>query len=118
MFFKKGVLKNFTNFTGLKACNFTKKRLEHRCFPVKIAKFLRTPFFTELLLPWLLLEGVFERTSFVKILQPCHFNIFEINHRCFRKMFIKKYNEEPRLWKCVSTFWSALLVYKDLFLGR
>ena len=28
---------------GLKACIFIKKRLQHRCFPVNIAKFLRTP---------------------------------------------------------------------------
>ena len=26
-----------------KACNFIKKRLQHRCFPVNIAKYLRTP---------------------------------------------------------------------------
>ena len=54
---KEGVLRNFTKFTGknlcqrlfLKkfagnACNFTKKRLWHRCFPVNFSKFLRTPF--------------------------------------------------------------------------
>ena len=49
MFLKVGVLKNFANFTGKhlwgpQACNFIKKRLQHRCFPVKLAKFLRTPF--------------------------------------------------------------------------
>ena len=51
---KKGVLKNFTNFTGkhvleslfnkvagLKAYNFLKNRLQHRCFPVKSLKFFR-----------------------------------------------------------------------------
>ena len=27
--------------------NFTKKRLQHWCFPVNIAKFLRTAFFIE-----------------------------------------------------------------------
>ena len=32
-----------SNVSGLKACNFVKKRLQHRCFPVKFAKFLRTP---------------------------------------------------------------------------
>ena len=32
---------------GPQACNFIKKRLRHRCFPVKFAKFLRAPFFTE-----------------------------------------------------------------------
>ena len=41
--------KNFANFTGkyLRPCNIIEKRLQHRCFPVKFAKFLRTPFFTE-----------------------------------------------------------------------
>ena len=31
--------------------------------------------------------------SLVKILQSCYFNIFGINHRCFRKMPTKKNNE-------------------------
>ena len=39
----------------MKACKFIKKRLQHRFFPVKFAKFLRTPFFTEHV-RWLLLE--------------------------------------------------------------
>ena len=29
---------------GLSACNFIKKRLQHRCFPVTFAKYSRTPF--------------------------------------------------------------------------
>ena len=52
MFFKIGVLKKFAIFTGkhlcwslLQACNFITKRLQHRCFPVHIAKFSGTPFF-------------------------------------------------------------------------
>ena len=50
------ILENFTNFAektpvlesllnkvaDLKTCNFIKRRLQHRCFPVKFAKFLRT----------------------------------------------------------------------------
>ena len=61
MFFKLDALKNFGNFTGkkpmlesfpnrvagLKVCNFIKKRLQHRCFPVKVHKFLITPVFKE-----------------------------------------------------------------------
>ena len=49
VFCKKGVLKNFANFTGKRLCwslfliNFIKMRLQRRCFPVKFAKFLRTP---------------------------------------------------------------------------
>ena len=49
VFFKIIVRKNFANFTGtpvlkvfLQTCNFIKKGLQHRCFPVKFAKFLRT----------------------------------------------------------------------------
>ena len=47
MFFKIGVLKNLAIFTGkhLKACNFIKKRLQHKRFPVNIGKFLRATFF-------------------------------------------------------------------------
>ena len=36
-------------------CNFIKKRLQHRCFPVNIAKLLRTAFFIEHL-PWQFLQ--------------------------------------------------------------
>ena len=67
MFSKIGVLKNYANFTGkhlcqsilfkkvasLQTCNFIRKRLQQRCFPVKFAKFLRTPFLTKHLW-WLL----------------------------------------------------------------
>ena len=33
----------FNKVAGLQSCNFIKNRLQHRCFPVKFAKFLRTP---------------------------------------------------------------------------
>ena len=59
VFCKKGVLRNFAKFTGKHlyqrlffnkvaglACNFIKKNLWHRYFPVNFVKFLRTPFFT------------------------------------------------------------------------
>ena len=32
-----------SNVTGLQAYNLIKKRLQHRCFPMSFAKFLRTP---------------------------------------------------------------------------
>ena len=40
MSFKISVLKNFANFTGKNSC----WSLQYMCFPVKSAKFLRTPF--------------------------------------------------------------------------
>ena len=45
----------FNKAADLKVCNFIKKRLQHRCFPVTFAKLLWTPFFTEHL-RWLLLK--------------------------------------------------------------
>ena len=34
----------FSKVTGLQACNFTKKKLQHRRFPVNIANFKNTYF--------------------------------------------------------------------------
>ena len=45
MFFKIGILKNFAILTGKcqrPVATLLKKRLQCRCFPVNIAKFLRT----------------------------------------------------------------------------
>ena len=90
---KKPVFESLLNkVAGLKACNFIKKRLQYKCFLMKFRKFLRTPFSTEHLW-WQFLEGVCKGTSLVKILHSCHFDIFGINYRCFRKMPIKKNNE-------------------------
>ena len=54
MFFKIDFLKNFAIFTEKhvrvslflikEACNFIKNRFQYKCFPVYIAKFLRTTF--------------------------------------------------------------------------
>ena len=64
VFFKVGVLKNFTTFTEKHPCGtlfLTKLQawrpitLTKRCFPVFIAKFLRTALFIEHHLWWLLL---------------------------------------------------------------
>ena len=58
---EKGVLKNFANFTGKRLSwsvflitfvkNFVTQRLQHRRFPLKFAKFLRTP----------ILKNIYER---------------------------------------------------------
>ena len=53
----------FNKVAGLKAYNFIKKRLQHRCFPVDIAEFLRTSFFKEYL-RWLVLSFKFKLHEF------------------------------------------------------
>ena len=58
-------------------------------FSREISQIFKNTFFTEHLW-WLLLGGACEGTSLVKILHSCHFDIFWINYRCFRKMPIKR----------------------------
>ena len=41
----------FYKVASFQTCKFIKKKLQHRCFPVKLAKFLRTAFLKEHL-PW------------------------------------------------------------------
>ena len=38
----------FDKLAGLQACNFVKNRLQHKCFPMKSAKFLRALSYREL----------------------------------------------------------------------
>ena len=49
----------FNELAGLQACKFIKKKLQHRCFPVNIAKFLRAAFAIEFH-QWLFLEAMFQ----------------------------------------------------------
>ena len=48
----------FNKVAGLQTCNFIKKWLQHRCFPVNVANFIRTAFSIEHL-RWLLLCLIF-----------------------------------------------------------
>ena len=77
----------FNKYAGLKACNFVEKRLQHRCFPVKFAKFLRTPFFTEHI-RWLLLEISHELSPFIAFEDNewCHF-VVRIGSPAFTSFF-------------------------------
>ena len=61
----------FNKYAGLEACNFIKKRLQSRFFPVKFAKFLRTPIFTDT-----------SRGCFWKYLMNSLFILFENNEWC------------------------------------
>ena len=86
VFCKKGVLRNFTKFTGKRLCQslffnkvaglrpstLFKKRVWHRCFPVNFVELLGTPFFKDHL--WWLLLGAwsyhwwrFEKLSNFKV---------------------------------------------------
>ena len=91
MFFKLGVLKNFANFTEKHLCqsllliNFVRNRPQRRWFPVKFAKFLRTPFFVEHL-RLLLLIHLFTASFILLCFQKFPMTIYEI------KLLINIYN--------------------------
>ena len=55
----------FNRVTGLKGCNFIKKRLQHRCFPVKSKTFLRAPILKNICKRLLLNSYRFNRKSFI-----------------------------------------------------
>ena len=91
---EKGVLRNFTKFTGKHLCQnlrpatLSNKRLWHRCFSVKFAKFLRTAFLQNT--SWRLLLNLSLRCWFSE----------EAAHRRFSKwVFLKT------LW-----YWSLFLI--------
>ena len=74
VFCKKGVLRYFAKFTGKHlthmTCNFIKKRLWHRCFPVSFANFPRAPFLTEHLRWMVLLLDEIQNTKNIKTQEP------------------------------------------------
>ena len=71
-----GLHKNFWGTT--QTCNFIKKRLQQRSFPVKFVKFSRTPFFTEHL-RWLFLLPLLLR------LTPLSWK-YDLGTSCFGKV--------------------------------
>ena len=88
---KKGVLRNFTKFTGKHLCQslffnevaglrpatLLKKRLWQRCFPENFVNFLRTPFYIEHIW-WLLLRLHLSILSsqWIIDINLCHLQIF------------------------------------------
>ena len=95
IFLKIDFLKSFANFTGKHLCwslflknlqaeglQLHKKRLRYVCFPVKLAKFLRTPFLTEHL-QWLLLHLQWLRLYFFKEVQFNESHLTAISQHCY-----------------------------------
>ena len=64
----------FHKAASLQACNFVKKRFQHRCFPVNIAQFLRIAILKnncERLLPELLRSIIQEPRNWSEIAKAC-----------------------------------------------
>ena len=89
--YEKSVLKKFTIFTGkLHDCNFIKKRLQYRCFPPNIAKFLRTSSLKNIYQRLLLIFQNSHRTSVMKFtnrLWTIKLYNRDLNRGCLAYMF-------------------------------
>ena len=82
----KGLHKTFWDTT--KTCNFIKKRLQLRCFLVKFAKILKTPFFIEhlrwLLLHFLALKRLWKTLqTLITSLKHCKGDMKNFEHKFF-----------------------------------
>ena len=85
----------FTKVTGLNACSFIKKRLRHRCFPVKFPRILRTSFFKESrrwLLQWV---HLLSKNLLEKLLSESILKIFDTSYLPLQN---KKFNETFQLY--------------------
>ena len=111
---KIGILKNFRNFTGKKLCwslSLIKlqawrsailfKRDSNRCFPVKVAKFLRTPF----------LKNICERL-FLNSPLPTPYRKRD-SQNVFKYMLWLNLTLKPWFWFC----WNKLVQPKSLLLN-
>ena len=58
----------FNKVVGLKPCNFFKKALQHRCFPVNVTKFIRTPI-SKIICQRLLLSFTHQAATSIDILR-------------------------------------------------
>ena len=96
----------FKKVAALNACIFIKKRLRHRCFPLKFATFFRASFFTEhprwLLLGVVNFEQVFPERGLLNINKCCclryFFRILLVNLLIYKKMITSSFIEGPTWW--------------------
>ena len=95
---------SFNRLTGFKTCNFLKKRLQHSCFPVNIAKFLRTLILMkiceQLLLQFLLLTVNISSWELVSALNSIRF-LQRVLLRVLSGRFLSYLKKKEKLAKIV-----------------
>ena len=131
MFYQKAVLKLFAIFTGktvleslfykiagLYTCNFIKKRLLHRSFPVNIAEFLKKTFLNNIHERFLLLFKVYPSIS---LRQMCpHMKLFMVRILPYSDWIRKDSVKNSIIGHFSGSAWSELLFpyYQITFLPR
>ena len=89
---KIGVLENFSKFTGKHLCNFIKKGLWHRCFPVDFEEILRRP----------ILENI-SRRLLLSIILTVTISLY-VNNIARKNRKVTQYLEKIILLSCLYTF--------------
>ena len=121
---------SLSKVAGLKACNFIKKRLQYRCFPVKFEEILRAPilkntsggYFStkqmrktvlETSCPVLLpkVEWRFQKQKKVKFCRRFLEVYSELNQASKTELFVKTINclRKKLYLRCLTRFWMCLL---------
>ena len=92
----------FNKVAGLQACNFIKKRLQHRYFPVKIAKFFKKTFFEEYLR---------KTASVVSFSWHLFWSLFLMNLQVLRFVTLLKrdFSTGVFMWICKNTYFEEYL---------
>ena len=105
----------FNKVAGLQHSNFIKKRLQHRFFPVKIAKFLRTLYFTDYLQQLPLTVSGFQPATFDRTPPDDCFLCLSVNFERFFKTAFLQSTYGKLLISCTSCRISTSRYSKKLF---
>ena len=110
---------SFWKTCRLKACNFIKKRLQQKCFSVKFAKFLRTPFLQNPSGDWFFTSSGCFCSFFKKVMKQLFRNLvmtylnffFSTHHLMYKKsnLFVYEFVVNCQVFKITlsgCTLWS------------
>ena len=117
MFCKKGVLRNFAEFTGkylyqsryfkkgLRPAPLLKQRLWRRCFLKNFAKFLRTPFLTD---RFHFVSARNTRGVFVENMQMniCFSLVKKVKRNYYENLDLKDNNDNKKFWATAKPLFS------------
>ena len=94
----------FNKVAGLKACDFIKKRLQHRCFSVNIARFIRKPILKNIS-EWLLLSRPFSRSE-----------LWELGDKYLKRWQYRGLNDLYNILTLCCELWTNLYFYDKVVL--
>ena len=111
----------FINIVDLRACNFIKKRLQHRWFPVKFAKFLTAPILKNICEKLHQANAPFLYSLRTSENQNFFWRYWKRREKTWRENIERKLNiDTPCLasWKCFANFFAKPLKISPAILSQ